>query len=112
MTYLGRRSATGAPDPSNPLGAGCWSVKFGPADLYPADFEVYHIAVEGPGGTFRVYIDNAFYSPAARGDINEYDPVHPMYMRRGESILFYWSIATGSAPSVTIYSRTPGEVLS
>lgn len=112
MSYLGRRSKTGFLDPNNPLGAGNWTAKFTPADLYPADFVVYHAALTGPGGTFRVFIDNAFYSTAARGDINEYDPVHPMYVRRGESILFYWTIATGAAPEVTIYARTPGEVLS
>lgn len=111
MTYLGRRSATGFLNPGNPLGAGNWSVRFTPADLYPADFVIYHAVLTGPGGSFRVFIDDAFYSVAPRGDINEYDPVNAMYVRRGESILFHWTIATGAAPAVTIYARTPGEFL-
>lgn len=109
--YLGSRSAAGFLNSENPIGAGCWSVKFGPADLYPADFLVYHIALVGPGGPFRVFIDNIFYSASSRGDLNEYDPTHPMYVRRGESIWFHWIVSTGTAPAVTIYSRVPGETI-
>lgn len=110
--YLGGRDAAGFLNPQNPVVPGAWSAQLGPADLYPADFVVYHIALVGPGGPFRVYIDNRFYSVSSRGDLNEYDPVHPMYVRRGESIWFHWSTATGTQPAVTVYARTPGEVLS
>lgn len=109
--YLGSRSGTGFLNPENPIASGSWSVQFGPADLVPSDFEVYHIALLGPGGPFRVYLDSTFYSTSPRGDINEYDPTHPMYVRRGQTIWFHWQVATGSAPQVTIFARQPGGVL-
>lgn len=108
--YLGSRDAIGFLNPGNPIASGAWSVRFTPADLYPADFVVYHIALLGPGGAFRVYLDDRFYSVAARGDVNEYDPVHPMFVRRGQTIWFHWAIATGSAPAVSLYARAPGEL--
>lgn len=109
MSYLGSRQAVGFSDPSNVLGSGNWTARFRTEDLPPDDFEMFHAAVRGPGGYFLVYIDDKFYSTADRGDINEYDPQQPMYVRRGESLFFYWSVPStqGSAPTVWIYLRTP-----
>lgn len=107
--YLGSRAAAGSTTLyASPRGAGLWTVRFGPRDLYPDAFEVYHITLIGPGGDFWVYIDDALYSVADRGDINEWDPQHPMFVRPGQSISFYWSIGTGSAPTVWLYARQPG----
>ncbi len=107
VTYLGSRLAAGLADPNNPRGAGFWTVEFRPQDLPVDDFEVYHIALQGPGGNVWVYLDTTFYSAAARGDINEYDPNSPMYVRKGQSIFFYWSTAEGNAPTITLFCRTP-----
>jgi hypothetical protein len=107
--HLGHRSAIGALSAQNLYVPGCWVVTFTPQDLsYPADFEVYHIAVRGPGGAFLVYIDDSFYSATDRGDLNEYDPKHPMYVRRGQSITFHWNVSVGDAPTVWVYAREPG----
>lgn len=108
MTYLGHRSATGFLDPDNIIAAGNYTVKFTSADLPPDDFEVFHIAITGPGGNFRVYLDTVFYSNTDRGDINEYDPKWAMYVRRGQTIFFYWSLAAGTVPTVSIFCKTPG----
>jgi hypothetical protein len=107
MTSLGSRNAVGFLDPANVNGAGNWTVRFRPDDLnIPGEFEVYHISLRGPGGFFDVYIDDAFYSTAIRGDRNEYDPTQPMILREGQTVYFYWTIATGTAPKVWVYCRT------
>lgn len=108
--YLGARPATGILDPNNPYVPGAYTVTFGPDDLYPDDFEIFHMALTGPGGRFLVYIDTQLYSASIRGDLNEYNPAFPMYVRRGQSIFFYWNLATGTAPRVWLYSRSPGEI--
>lgn len=107
MTALGVRQAKGAADQTNPLLAGGWTVTFTPKDLSIAgDFEVYHIVIRGPGGQFEVWLDNTFYSAAIRGDRNEYDPNQAMPVRAGQTIYFYWNVATGTAPIVYLYPRT------
>lgn len=110
MGYLGTVPKTGSKTPSvpNPILATAWTVEIRPDDgLPPADFEVYHIAITGPGGTFRVYLDDELYSVAVRGDINEYDPNNAIFVRRGQTIFFYWSTGSGSAPRVWIRCRQP-----
>lgn len=108
-TYLGQRTGNGALSASNRYVAGCWTIEFRSDDMaYPGDFEIFHIALRGPGGSFLVYIDDSFYSASDRGDINEYDPKWPMFVRRGQSIYFYWNISSGSAPTVWLYAREPG----
>lgn len=109
--YLGHRRQTGFLDAQNPRGAGFWTVRWRPQDLYPGAFEVYHAALQGPGGNFWVYLDDVFYSAAVRGDINEYDPIHPMFVRAGQTISFYWSIGSGTAPTVTLFAQQPREAL-
>lgn len=112
--YLGNRRAVGIAATAirpNPYVAGGWLVPFPADEMPPTAYEVYHAAVRGPGGTFVVYVGGNFYSVAERGDINEYDPKHPIFVRPGEDIVFYWSIATGAAPQVWLYLREPGQVI-
>ena len=106
--YLGRRALTGAANPANPRGAGFYSVIFGPADLYPDDFEVFHAFLSGPGGNMLPYIDDTPYGAAARGDINEFDPRQAMPVRRGETLSFHWNVGVGPIPLIVLYSRALG----
>lgn len=109
MSYLGPRSKQGMSDPDNILGAGNWTVAFEPRDLnIQIGFEVYHISLQGPlNSRLRVYLDTTFYSNVLRGDINDWDPNQPLYVRPGQTIFFYWDTNTGSAPQVTIFCREP-----
>lgn len=105
---LGVRPATGILSADNRNVPGSWVVTFTPGEDLPAiDVEVWHIAVKGPPGNFDVYIDDAFYSTAVRSDRNEYDPKHPMYVRRGQTITFHFSSADTPAPQVWLYLRQP-----
>lgn len=112
MADLGNRMKNGTLDAENPLLTGGWTVVFHPQDTaLPADYIVYHIAILGPpGSSFRVYIDRVFYSNVARGDINEFDPSQPMYVRRGQSLFFYWNTAAGNRPQVSIFCREPSPL--
>lgn len=112
--YLGSRQKQGVRSTANLNVSGGWLVTFDPQDLYPADVEIYHIAVKGPPGNFDVYIDTQFYSTAVRADRNEYDPKHPMYVRRGQSVSFHFSStdATATAPIVNMYARQPSGIFS
>lgn len=108
--YLGPRGpSTVAKDPTNLFVAGSWVATFKPQDLYPAAFEIYHISLTGPAGGFRVYIDNIQYSSADRSDQNEYDPVHPMYVRPGQTISFHFRSAANPQPVITIFARQPQQ---
>lgn len=107
MTDLGHRLKAGELDAANPEVAGAFAVAFTPKDFsIPDPFEIWHISLKGPGGYFYVYIDDKFYSTAPRGDINEYDPQHPMRIRPGETVYFYWRKTTGLVPKVWVYCRT------
>lgn len=109
MANLGSRPMTGVLDPSNPLGAGNWTVRFGPREFgIPIDFEIYHIAVMGPiGSTFQVFIDSVFYDNVPHGDVNSWDPNQAMYLQPGRTLYFYYSVATGAPPQVTVFCREP-----
>lgn len=112
MGDLGNRDAKGFADPANPVIAGGWTCRFDPKDLPADQFEVYHIALIGPGGKVYTYIDTAFYSVTPRGDVNEYDPKQAMKVRPGQTIFFYWNNAIAMAapyttPQIWIYLRTP-----
>lgn len=110
--YLGMRGASTVKlDPANKFVAGSWVATFLPNDLYPQDFEVYHIALLGPSGGFRVYLDDLFYSTADRSDSNEYDPKNPMYVRRGQTISFHFKSAASPTPTVNIFARQPQQGL-
>lgn len=112
MGNLGSRPATGKLDRNNPLGTNFWTVTFDPPKLaIQIPFEVYHIAISGPtGSSFQLYIDSAFYSNVARGDINDWDPSQPMHMRPGQTIYFYWNTGSGTAPMVSIFCREPSPL--
>lgn len=109
---LGDRFAEGlipSPAANNLYVAGGWVVTFKPDNMPAApSFEVWHGAVRGPGGTFLVYLDGVkFFDIGENGLINAYEPQQPMYVVKGQSIVFYWSIATGTAPKVWLYFREP-----
>lgn len=105
---LGFRSAEGVISASNYLTAGCWVVTFTPEEM-PAEpeFEIWHGAIRGPGGYFLVYIDNAMFGVGQNGLINEYTPVQPMFIRKGQTVTLNWSISTGNAPRAWLYFRQP-----
>jgi hypothetical protein len=104
---LGPRTATGAADPGNPLGAGNWTVSFPPSVLtvQQPTFEVHHIALSGPGGYFEVYRNEDFWDTSLLGSQNSWDPSQPLLLRPGDTLNFYWSVATGAAPKVTLWLR-------
>lgn len=91
--------------------AGGWVATFRAQDLYPDDFEIYHISVKGPNGSLDVYIDELFYSTTTRSDRNEYDPKNAMYVRRGQDVSFHFSSAALPRPDVVIYTRQPQQGL-
>jgi hypothetical protein len=111
VAYLGSRSKTGTLSTRGFFtpGTSLWVIEFQPQELVSdADFEMWHGAVRGPGGNFMVYLDDALYGVAENGSINEYAPPGgAMYVRKGQTITFNWSIATGSAPRAWIYLREP-----
>jgi hypothetical protein len=106
-TNLGPRSGTGAADPDNPIGAGNWTVEFPPSVIavQVADFQVHHIALSGPGGYFEVYVNSDFWDTSLLATANSWDPSQPMLLRQADTLYFYWSVASGAAPKVTIWLR-------
>lgn len=109
--YLGFRQAAGAlsTDGNNPYGNGMWSVTFDPKIFAIAtnEFEVYHIALTGPvGTTLQVWVDRTFYEVTQHGDVNSWDPNHPLHMNGGQSLYFYWNSGIAPAPFVTVYLQT------
>lgn len=108
--YLGNRGASMVRlDTANLFVPGSWVATFLPDDLYPEDFEIFHIALLGPAGGFRVYLDNVFYSADDRSDQNEYDPKNAMYVRRGQTITFHFRSAAAPTPVVNIFARQPQQ---
>lgn len=109
---LGWRTKTGVLSAANRVTSGAWVVEFRPADfgLGEIDFEIYHAAARGPGGYFLTYVDDAFYGSGRNGLVNEYSPTIAQPMRRGQSWSAHWSVATGSAPTVTLFMRLPEGV--
>lgn len=108
--YLGFRGpSTVALSANNKKLAGGWVATFLAQDLYPDDFEIFHIAVTGPSGGLRVYIDDQFYSATSRSDENEYDPKNAMFVRRGQQITFHFGSTANPQPQVYIYARQPQQ---
>lgn len=114
-SFLGSRQLTatlagaGAALP-NPYGTGNWSAVFDPKVLaFSANLvECYHIALTGPtGSALRVYLDGTFYDGTPRGDINSWDPTHPLLLRGGQSLAFHWNSSATPAPLVTTWWRMP-----
>lgn len=109
MGYLGPRSATGVLSAANRVAPGAWVITFsaqtfGQGD---ADFEIWHGVCRGPGGYFETYVDDTFFGVGENGSINEYAPTYPCFIRRGQSFSMHWSIATGTAPTATLFLREP-----
>lgn len=106
-SLLGPRAQKGAADSGNLIAAGNYTVQFAPKDLnFTVSLaEVFHIAVNGPGGYVLIYINEDFWDCVSYGGINSWDPSEPMLVRPGDIISFYWSTAAGGAPEVTIWLR-------
>lgn len=107
MSDLGALSAVGLLSSGNRITAGCWVVTFLPQAMPSQDFEVWHGAAIGPGGYFLNYIDDTLYGVGENGRINEYAPPAAMYVRKGQTLTYHWSIATGAAPQVWLRFRQP-----
>lgn len=113
MTYLGSRTSPPAVldhQSRNPYGEGLWSIEFTPAILAisSASVEVYHMSVRGPtGSSMDVYVNQTFYDTTVRGDINSWDANNALFLRGGESLIFYWNSSATPAPKVSIWLRTP-----
>lgn len=114
MTSLGFRSKRGTLLASNPYLAGGWAVQFTPQDTRIQEaFEIFHIAVQGPAApscSLQLWLDTTFYSTTVRGDINDYDPNQPIYVRSGQTVNFYWNTTVNPAPMVTIFCRQPSPI--
>jgi len=112
--YLGARTKRGALLAANPYLAGGWAVQFTPQDLRIQQlFEIFHIAVQGPNQpscNLQVWLDTTFYSTTPRGDINDYDPNHPIPVRPGQTVNFYWNTTTNPAPTVSIWCQEPSVI--
>lgn len=107
MSDLGKLPRIGVTSQLNRITPGGWVVFFRTQDLPTADFEVWHGSARGPGGYALVYLDDALYGVLENGQINEYAPTIAMFVKDGQEISVHWSIATGTAPTVTLYFRTP-----
>lgn len=112
--YLGFRRARGALSAQNPYSAGGWAVTFSPEALSIRNpFEIFHIAVQGPNlasCNLQLWLDTIFYSTTVRGDINDYDPNHPIPVMPGQSVNFYWNTTVNPAPIVTIFCQEPSLI--
>ena len=106
--YLGFRQATGrlSTDGQNPFGNGRWVATFDPK-LFAVStnaFEVFHIALTGPlGSQLQVWVDRTFYEITQHGDVNSWDPNHPLHMNGGQTLYFYWNLGTTPTPFVTVW---------
>lgn len=96
-------------DNTNPYGNGFWAVTFDPATLGQGanDFEIYHMSLMGPtGSSVSVYVNQTFYDVTVRGDSNSWDANQALYMRGGQSLIFYWNSAGTPHPKVTVWLRS------
>lgn len=106
---LGNRFALGVVSTANKIAPGNWLVTYTPQMMptLPA-FEIWHGAIIGPGGYFRVYQDDSLFGIGENGAVNEYSPSgSPMLVLKGQTVTLHWSIATGSAPQCWLYFRQP-----
>jgi hypothetical protein len=104
---LGPRTAAGVLDPNNPVGAGNWTVTFPPniIAVQVPQFEVYHIVLSGPGGYLEIYRNSDWWDTTLLASRNSWDPEQPLLLRQADTLYFYWSVASGSAPMVTLWLR-------
>jgi hypothetical protein len=103
---LGKVTNYGTKTTDNPVLAGGWSIAWKPEDLPRVACVAYHAAVQGPtGSAFQVWIDTTFYGNVNRGDVNDWDPAQPMYIRPGDTVFFHYNTAAGSPPKATLFFR-------
>jgi hypothetical protein len=106
----------GAADPNNLYVPGAYTVTVGPQQIGVSNgvgnFECYHIAIQGPpGSSFQVWISGKFYDFVQNGDINSWDPAQPMKLISGNTVYFYWNVATGEpVPAVTMYFQEANPI--
>lgn len=102
--FLGRRRAVGRLDPDNKYVPGAWSATFAESDFRINNrFEIKHMSIQGPAGSsLLLYVDTTFIDTTPRGDLNSWDPAQPLPMMPGQSLIFYWNVATGAAPVVNV----------
>lgn len=106
MASLGKLTLSGSLNPNNPVTAGAWTITFSRSQTPRIHFEVWHAAIKGPANsTFQVFLDDTFFDNVVRGDINSFDPAQPMIVGPDTDILFHWSVATGTAPTGTLFFR-------
>lgn len=94
-------------NPNNPVFAGGWTITFERSDTPRVPFEVWHAAIKGPANsTLQVYLDETFFGNVVRGDINDFDPFQAILVDPDTNIYFHWSVASGSAPTGTVFFRS------
>lgn len=108
MSDLGRRPAAGrTAGVINKVTSGAWVVTFALVDMPREPYEIWHGVARGPGGFAEMYLDEEFVEVLENGRRNVYDPNVPLFVMPGTTPSFHWSIATGNAPTVTLFLRTP-----
>lgn len=111
MSDLGHLTQYGTVNPDNPVLAGGWTIAWRPDKLPNVPALAYHAAVQGPAGSrFQVWIDTTFYGNVKRGDIADWDPFQPMFIRPGSTVFYHFNTATGSPPKATLFLREPPVV--
>jgi hypothetical protein len=58
-----------------------------------------------------VYINDDFWDTSLLATQNSWDPSQPLLLRQADTIYFYWSVTTGTAPMVTMWLRYNPSVL-
>lgn len=104
---LGPRTSTGTKTAT--VNSGNWAVDFTPQNIasrLPL-IECYHIYLAGPNGSsFTVLRNGAKWGASPNGFKNEWDPNQPLPLHSGDTLSFYFSVSTGTAPEITIWLRT------
>lgn len=111
MADLGHRDATGTlgKNGMSPYGDGHWVVTFDPRifAVSTGEFEVYQYTLKGPvGSQYEIYIDNVFYNVSQHGDVDSWNPNHPMHLiGGGQTVYFYFNSSAAPAPTVALRIR-------
>lgn len=107
-------AVTGVPGGSdNPYGAGNWTVTFTPVELNSkvGQAELYQANVSGTdgigpvGSSFQLFRNKRLWNTVFQGWANNYDPVNPMYIRKDDTVFFYWNVSVAPAPVVVCWLR-------
>lgn len=111
MAYIGLGSVPVVASLIDPTGrnTGKWTAVMdsGKMAIKHPYFQMYHLTLkDGPNGsTCQIWLNNNFYDITPNGYLNSWDPNQPLEMQPGDNLYFYWSKATGTAPTVTAYFR-------